>query len=85
MRATLNIPDYLIFKVQSFSGEKFKTKAIIAAMQDYIADAVVSLFATKQVYVADIIMAELLHLSFIFCINSLSVITEFLSIQIRYQ
>ena len=36
MRATLNIPDDLIEKVQKLSGEKSKTKAITVAMQEYI-------------------------------------------------
>ena len=36
MRATLNIPDDLISKVQKLSGEKSKTKAITTAMQEYI-------------------------------------------------
>ncbi|MFN3481380.1 MAG: type II toxin-antitoxin system VapB family antitoxin [Thermodesulfovibrionales bacterium] len=36
MRATLNIPDDLIAKVQELSGEKTKTKAIIKALQEYI-------------------------------------------------
>jgi hypothetical protein len=36
MRATLNIPDELIEKVQKLSGEKSKTKAITVAMQEYI-------------------------------------------------
>ncbi len=36
MRATLNIPDDLISKVQELSGEKTKTKAIIKALQEYI-------------------------------------------------
>ncbi len=36
MRATLNIPDELVSEVQQFSGEKSKTKAITAAMQEFI-------------------------------------------------
>jgi hypothetical protein len=36
MRATLNIPDDLIKEVQKITGEKSKTKAITAAMQEYI-------------------------------------------------
>lgn len=36
MRATLNIPDELISKVQKISGEKSKTKAIVTAMQEYL-------------------------------------------------
>jgi len=36
MRATLNIPDDLIGEVQELSGEKTKTKAIIAVMEDYV-------------------------------------------------
>lgn len=36
MRATLNIPDDLLNEVQKISGEKSKTKAIIAAMQEFI-------------------------------------------------
>ena len=36
MRATLNIPDDLIKKVQELSGEKSKTGAITVAMQEYI-------------------------------------------------
>ena len=34
MRATLNIPDDLIFEVQKLSGEKSKTRAITVAMQE---------------------------------------------------
>ncbi len=36
MRATLNIPDELLFKVQKITGEKSKTKAITIAMQEFI-------------------------------------------------
>lgn len=36
MRATLNIPDDLIFEVQKATGEKSKTKAIVTAMQEFI-------------------------------------------------
>ena len=36
MRATLNIPDDLIEKVQKLSGEKSKTRAITVAMREYI-------------------------------------------------
>lgn len=36
MRATLNIPDELISKVQKISGEKSKTKAVIVAIKEYI-------------------------------------------------
>lgn len=36
MRATLNIPDDLLSEVQKLSGEKSKTKAIIAAMEEFI-------------------------------------------------
>jgi metal-responsive CopG/Arc/MetJ family transcriptional regulator len=36
MRATLNIPDDLLKEVQKLSGKKSKTKAITAAMEDYI-------------------------------------------------
>ncbi len=36
MRATLNIPDALLSKVQKISGEKSKTKAIITAMEEFI-------------------------------------------------
>lgn len=36
MRATLNIPDYLIKEVQKITGEKSKTKAIITAMEEFI-------------------------------------------------
>lgn len=36
MRATLNIPDDLIAEVQQLSGQKSKTKAIIAVMEDYV-------------------------------------------------
>ena len=36
MRATLNIPDDLMKKVQEISGETSKTKAITTAMREYI-------------------------------------------------
>jgi len=36
MRATLNIPDDLLSKVQKITGEKSKTKAITTAMKGYI-------------------------------------------------
>jgi metal-responsive CopG/Arc/MetJ family transcriptional regulator len=36
MRATLNIPDDLLSKVQEVTGEKSKTKAITIAMQEFI-------------------------------------------------
>jgi metal-responsive CopG/Arc/MetJ family transcriptional regulator len=36
MRATLNIPDNLMTEVQKFSGEKSKTKAIVAAMEEFV-------------------------------------------------
>ncbi len=36
MRATLNIPDDLLKKVQKITGEKSKTKAITIAMKEYI-------------------------------------------------
>ncbi len=36
MRSTLNIPDDLLSEVQKITGEKSKTKAIVAAMQEYI-------------------------------------------------
>ena len=36
MRATLNIPDDLILEAQRATGEKSKTKAITAAVQEYI-------------------------------------------------
>jgi metal-responsive CopG/Arc/MetJ family transcriptional regulator len=36
MRATLNIPDDLLSKVQEATGEKSKTKAITIAMQEFI-------------------------------------------------
>jgi metal-responsive CopG/Arc/MetJ family transcriptional regulator len=36
MRATLNIPDDLMKKVQKISGETSKTKAITTAMREYI-------------------------------------------------
>ncbi len=36
LRATLNIPDDLIAEAQKATGEKSKTKAITAAIQEYI-------------------------------------------------
>jgi len=36
MRATLNIPDELIREVQTISGEKSKTRAIITVMEAYV-------------------------------------------------
>lgn len=36
MRATLNIPDDLLSEVQKATGEKSKTRAITAAMQEFI-------------------------------------------------
>jgi metal-responsive CopG/Arc/MetJ family transcriptional regulator len=36
MRATLNIPDELIREVQALSGEKSKTRAIVAVMEEYV-------------------------------------------------
>jgi hypothetical protein len=36
MRATLNIPDDLLVKVQKLSGERSKTKAITTAMEEHI-------------------------------------------------
>lgn len=36
MRATLNIPDELLAEVQSVSGEKTKTKAIVTAMKEFV-------------------------------------------------
>ena len=36
MRATLNIPDELLDDVQSLSGEKSKTRAIVVAMEDFV-------------------------------------------------
>jgi hypothetical protein len=36
MRATLNIPDDLLSKVQKLSGQRSKTKAIITAMEEFI-------------------------------------------------
>lgn len=36
MRATLNIPDELIEKVQDVAKTKTKTEAIVIAMEDYI-------------------------------------------------
>lgn len=36
MRATLNIPDDLMSQVIKLTGEKSKTRAIIATMQEFI-------------------------------------------------
>lgn len=36
MRATLNIPDELIDEVQKLSGQKSKTGAIVAVMEEYV-------------------------------------------------
>lgn len=36
MRATLSIPDELISEVQSLSGQKSKTGAIIHVMEEYV-------------------------------------------------
>jgi hypothetical protein len=36
MRATLNIPDELLVDVQTLSGEKSKTRAIVTAMEDFV-------------------------------------------------
>lgn len=36
MRATLNIPDELLADVQSLSGERSKTRAIVTAMEDFV-------------------------------------------------
>lgn len=36
MRATLNIPDDLIYEVQKITNQKSKTKAIIHAMEEFI-------------------------------------------------
>jgi Arc/MetJ family transcription regulator len=36
MRTTLNIPDDLIAEVQIRSGHQSKTKAVVAAMEDYV-------------------------------------------------
>jgi len=36
MRATLNIPDELISEVQRLSGQKSKTGAIVAVMEEYV-------------------------------------------------
>lgn len=36
MRATLNIPDELMAKVQRLAGEGSKTKAIVAAMESFV-------------------------------------------------
>ena len=38
MRATLNIPDNLIYEVQKISKEKSKTKAIVRAMEAYVTE-----------------------------------------------
>ena len=38
MRATLNIPDDLLFEVQKISKEKSKTRAIVTAMESYVRD-----------------------------------------------
>jgi metal-responsive CopG/Arc/MetJ family transcriptional regulator len=38
MRITLTIPDDLISEVQKLSGEKTKTKAIVAALQKFVRD-----------------------------------------------
>jgi hypothetical protein len=36
MRATLNIPDELIDEVRRLSGQKSKTGAIVAVMEEYV-------------------------------------------------
>ncbi|HMB15280.1 MAG TPA: type II toxin-antitoxin system VapB family antitoxin [Pelovirga sp.] len=36
MRATLNIPDELIRKVQEITGKKSKTGAIVAVMEEFV-------------------------------------------------
>jgi len=36
MRATLNIPNDLLAKVQEITGEKSKTKAITIAMKEFV-------------------------------------------------
>ncbi len=36
MRATLNIPDELLSKVQEITKEKSKTKAIVTAMEEFV-------------------------------------------------
>jgi len=36
MRATLNIPDELLVDVQTLSGEKSETRAIVTAMEDFV-------------------------------------------------
>lgn len=36
MRATLNIPDDLLFEVQKISKEKSKTRAIVTAMESFV-------------------------------------------------
>lgn len=36
MRATLNIPEELMKDVQFLTGEKSRTKAIVAVMEDYV-------------------------------------------------
>ena len=38
MRATLNIPDDLLYEVQKISKEKSKTRAIVTAMESYVRD-----------------------------------------------
>ncbi len=42
MRATLNIPDDLLSKVQEIAGQKSKTRAIITAMETYVHKAKMS-------------------------------------------
>jgi metal-responsive CopG/Arc/MetJ family transcriptional regulator len=42
MRATLNIPDDLLLKVQEIAGQKSKTRAIITAMETYVRKAKMS-------------------------------------------
>jgi len=36
VRATLNIPDELLGEVQKLSGQKSKTGAIVAVMEEYV-------------------------------------------------
>jgi hypothetical protein len=36
MRATLNIPDEIIAEVQEITGEKTKTRAIVAGLKEFI-------------------------------------------------
>jgi|GEM_PF-233323 len=36
MRTTLNIPDDLLLNVQTLSGEESKTRAIVAALEDFV-------------------------------------------------